>query len=73
MKEMLTAVRVLDLALSLIEVGSAAYLVLMQRRAELQLMIAQHRDPTAAEWDALLGTLDRRAAHILQSDPPAGG
>lgn len=66
MGNVLVALKVLDFAVSLVEAGSAAYAVLRHRRAEVQKMVDENRDPTAEEWDALFAAIDQRTAHVLQ-------
>lgn len=71
MGNVLVALKVLDFAVSLVEAGSAAYAVLMQRRAEVQDMVEEGRDPTAEEWNALFAAIDQRTAHVLQKEQAA--
>jgi hypothetical protein len=66
MDKVLVVLKVLDFAVSLVEAGSAAYAVLVQRRAEVRKLVGEGRDPTPAEWEALFTAIDQRTRHVLQ-------
>ena len=65
MTAVLTALKIVDLALTVAEAGTAAFTTLTESRADLQRMVAEKRNPTDAEWEALGAKVDaaRQALH----------
>lgn len=53
--------KLLDGFLTLVEVGSLAYLKMQESRAKLKAIMDEDRDPTAQEWQELFSNID--AAH----------
>ncbi len=49
-------ITILDWALTLLDVGSTAYLKMQESRARVQAIRDEGRDPTSEEWDALFST-----------------
>lgn len=56
-----SVLKLLDGLLTLVEVGSLAYLKMQESRARLKVIMDEDRDPTEDEWADLFSNID--AAH----------
>lgn len=60
-------ITILDWALTLLDVGSTAYIKLQESRARVQAIRDEGRDPTTEEWNALFNIAQAHHQSIQDS------